>query len=112
MGGAGGGIIRVNVMDTIDLKKSAILANGMPGERYEQTPGSGGGAGGSIEIKTRNIRGCAKTTIEARGGDGSDGGGGGGSGGRMIISYLRGFTASQQPAQSHFWEGTYSLVGG
>ena len=73
-------------------------------------PGSGGGAGGSIEILTRNIRGDSK--IEARGGDGSINGGGGGSGGRMVINYLRGFSASQQPAQSHFWKGTYALTGG
>ena len=65
----------------------------MPGEKYENAPGSGGGAGGSIEILTRNIRGDSK--IEARGGDGSINGGGGGSGGRMVINYLRGFSASQ-----------------
>ena len=80
----------------MDLRNSLILANGLPGEAamtesYMNAPGSGGGAGGSIQIMTRNIMGNSK--IEARGGDGSIGGGGGGSGGRMVISFLRGYSA-------------------
>ena len=67
------------------------MANGMNGEPYDDEPGSGGGAGGSIQVMTRNIMGSAK--IEARGGDGSLGGGGGGSGGRLAINYLRGYSA-------------------
>ena len=83
----------------MDLQKSEILANGMPGEPYGNAPGSGGGSGGSIKILTRNIVGDSK--IEAKGGDGSFGGGGGGSGGRLVISYLRGYSSASQPAQSH-----------
>ena len=64
----------------------------MPGLLSGLGSASGGGAGGSIEIITKSLRGESK--IEARGGDGSEGGGGGGSGGRIVMSYLRGYSAA------------------
>jgi len=48
--------------------------------------GSGGGAGGSVQIITKNIKGNG--TIDLTGGDGSIGGGGGGSGGRFMSLLL------------------------
>ena len=63
--------------------------------------GSGGGAGGAIQLVTRNLKGTGN--FLARGGNGSSGGGGGGAGGRFVINYLRGYVASAQPEQSHFW---------
>ena len=53
---------------------------------------SGGGAGGSISIVTKNLKGDSK--VEARGGAGSEGGGGGGSGGILVVDYLRGYSSA------------------
>lgn len=108
LGGAGGGIIRLNVLNELRLSRSTITANGLSGVEGER--GSGGGAGGTIAIQTRHLKGESK--IEAAGGQGSGHGGGGGSGGRLVISYNSGFSASAQPHQSHFWRGSYSLAGG
>ena len=61
---------------------------------------------------TKSLAGDSTSMIQAKGGDGSEGGGGGGSGGRLLVSYLKGYSAASQPSQSHFWEGSYSLAGG
>ncbi len=90
-GGAGGGIIRVEVLDTINLERSEVHANGQPGSEMGLGNGSGGGSGGSISILTRNLKG--ESTIEAKGGNGSEGGGGGGSGGQLMIHFLDHYSA-------------------
>jgi hypothetical protein len=56
--------------------------------------GSGGGAGGSIQIVTKNLAG--NSLIQLSGGDGSIGGGGGGSGGRLGVNFLQAFNVSNQ----------------
>ena len=95
-GGSGGGVIRINAIQTMTLERSEILVNGTPGERLvEDDLGSGGGAGGSISIITKNLIGDSK--IQAKGGEGSAGGGGGGSGGRLSVSFIRGYSAASQP---------------
>jgi hypothetical protein len=48
--------------------------------------GSGGGAGGSVQIVTKNLEG--DSSIRLNGGNGSLGGGGGGAGGRLGINFL------------------------
>ena len=62
-GGAGGGIIRLEVLGTINLERSQVHANGLPGSKMGVGNGSGGGSGGSISILTRNLKG--ESTIEA-----------------------------------------------
>jgi len=89
-GGAGGGIIRLNVLNSTILERSRILANGHSGQLSGMGTASGGGAGGSISIVTKSLKG--DSTVEARGGAGSEGGGGGGSGGLLILNYLKGFS--------------------
>lgn len=54
--------------------------------------GSGGGAGGSVQIVTKNLEGNA--VIKLSGGNGSLGGGGGGAGGRLGIKFLQPFNVS------------------
>ena len=49
LGGSGGGIVRLLVLNELKLSNSNILANGLPGVRGEGQ-GSGGGAGGTINI--------------------------------------------------------------
>ena len=100
-GGAGGGIIRLEVLGTINLERSQVHANGLSGSKMGVGNGSGGGSGGSISILTRNLKG--ESTIEAQGGDGSEGGGGGGSGGQLTIHFLDQYSAEAQPNQSQFW---------
>lgn len=51
--------------------------------------GSGGGAGGSIQIVTHSISG--EGAISLKGGDGSVGGGGGGAGGRFVVDILESY---------------------
>lgn len=111
-GGAGGGIVRMHVLNQINMSNSQILANGGAGKQdsTEKAFGSGGGAGGTININTRSLRGSSR--IEAIGGDGSQGGGGGGAGGRLAIHYNDDYKHSAQPEQSHYWRGTYSIAGG
>ena len=67
------------------MSSSGVKANGLNGSRAKNQSGSGGGAGGTIQILSRSLKG--ESVIEAKGGDGSIGGGGGGSGGRLFINY-------------------------
>ena len=75
------------------MSNSQILANGADGQKGDAEQGSGGGAGGTISVQTRHLKG--ESTIEAKGGNGSDGGGGGGAGGRMAVHFLSGYTVSE-----------------
>lgn len=71
-------------------KRSRLLSNGADGKTdVNGTRGSGGGAGGSIQLITNSISGDA--LIEVRGGHGSQGGGGGGSGGRLVVDLLKSY---------------------
>ncbi len=63
---------------------SAQGSNGQPG--LDGKFGSGGGAGGSVQIVTKNLAGNSE--IRLSGGDGSLGGGGGGAGGRLGVNFL------------------------
>ena len=120
LGGAGGGIVRIQILNELRMSRAQILANGGNGVRGEKSTapaavlvlhfGSGGGAGGTISIMTRYLKGDAD--IKAKGGDGSSGGGGGGAGGRLAVQFLSGFSFNSQPDQSKFWRGTFSLEGG
>ena len=78
-GGAGGGIIRVEVIGSMEHSGS-IRASGNNGARGNQR-GGGGGSGGSIYIGAASLSGNGR--VEAKGGNGgadrySGGGGGGG----------------------------------
>ena len=55
-GGSGGGIIWLTATKHIELTKSSLNADGKWGklESYKEK-GSGGGAGGSIQITTQNL---------------------------------------------------------
>ena len=76
-GGAGGGAIRLNILDTLTLNGS-ISANG-----YSTLLGDGGaGSGGSIYITTINLAGTGQ--ISANGGANAVTGGGGG---RIAVYY-------------------------
>jgi len=73
--------------------------------------GSGGGAGGSVQVVTRSILGNG--IVNLRGGDGSSGGGGGGSGGRLVTNLLQNFNASSMMDTRNLkWQGTIDLNGG
>ena len=54
--------------------------------------GSGGGAGGSVQIVTKYLIG--DSLIDLSGGQGSTGGGGGGSGGRLATNFLQNFNST------------------
>ena len=89
-GGNGGGVIWMNVTDTIDVD-GLVSANG------EDAPssGSGGGSGGSIWMYCKRITGYGK--ISANGGSGSRDAtapGGGGSGGRVAIYFQENETST------------------
>ena len=89
-GGNGGGVIWMNVTDTIDID-GLVSANG------EDAPnsGSGGGSGGSIWMYCKKISGYGK--ISANGGQGSfyaGAPGGGGSGGRIAIYFQENETST------------------
>lgn len=71
--------------------------------------GSGGGAGGSVQIVTKNIAGDA--IIDLEGGEGSSFGGGGGAGGRFISHLLQNFNSSNHNQSLH-WNGTINMDGG
>jgi hypothetical protein len=71
--------------------------------------GAGGGAGGSIQIITKNLRGDGKLSL--KGGNGHNGGGGG-SGGRAVVNYLSSYIKESYPEQSYFWDGQIDLEGG
>lgn len=96
---------------TIGIKNATVSADGKWGtvDNYDQY-GAGGGAGGSIQMTTKNLRGDG--TISTRGGAGSSNGGGGGAGGRLVMNYLKSYLSSSQPEQSYFWHGTSDIAGG
>ncbi len=84
-GGSGGGALRIQVDDTLNLN-GEITANGEDSYFYSQWgyPASGGGgAGGSIYVETAALKGNGR--FSADGGKGA--GGGGGGGGRVAIYY-------------------------
>lgn len=109
LGGSGGGIIWLSASETISLNYSMLTVRGQHG-KASQHYGSGGGAGGSIQIITRNIAGDAM--LDLSGGDGSTNGGGGGSGGRFVSHLLHHFNATSINEQSLRWNGTVQLDGG
>lgn len=86
-GGRGAGAIklRVNGHSTID---GVISANGQPGCDWSSR--DGGGAGGSINLILKVLKGGG--SISARGGNSSGVDGGGGSGGRVAVYYLSDFS--------------------
>lgn len=92
LAGDGGGIIWLVATDMINATDTLITVKGGKGQAYKKRLGSGGGAGGSIHVITRDIAGNAQ--IDASGGDGSDWGGGGGSGGRLVAHLLRHFNST------------------
>ncbi|MCS6972348.1 MAG: hypothetical protein NZL89_04915 [Leptospiraceae bacterium] len=86
MGGAGGGLIVLNISGTLHLSGiisanggNASLGSGCGVNR------SGGGAGGSINIRAATLAG-AGGIVSAQGGNGA-GAGGGGGGGRIAIRF-------------------------
>lgn len=93
------------------ITNSSLEADGGAGQNlnYEQS-GAGGGAGGSIQITTLNLRGDGFMT--ARGGQGSQGGGGGGGGGRVVMDYVKHYYATAQPDQSGSWKGDFNIDAG
>jgi hypothetical protein len=92
-GGRGGGILWINVTDTIQLD-GEITSNGGDAE----APYSGGGSGGAIWLHCRTIKGTGNMT--AHGGNGffhvdlhgiavhPNRGGGGGAGGRIALYFV------------------------
>ena len=97
-GGAGGGIIWLSTTGTINLEKSTLSANGFNGTTDTFLPsnrGSGGGAGGSVQLVMRGLKGNGAVSV--KGGSGSVRGGGGGSGGRVVVHFLRAFMKSSYP---------------
>ncbi len=93
LGGSGGGIIWLTTPAGIQLYDSYLLANGADGKPDNATKtGSGGGAGGSIQLISNSISGNGR--LETTGGDGSLGGGGGGSGGRLVSHFLQSYKFS------------------
>ena len=113
MGGSGGGLIWLTASQTLTLNNTELTVRG--GDGFEPSEkgqlGSGGGAGGSIQIVTNNIVGN-NTLLDLSGGHGSVGGGGGGSGGRFANYFLSGYNQSHATQQSHGWNGTILLEGG
>lgn len=66
------------------MNASKLLSNGGDGvANSSEQVGSGGGAGGSVQLITNTISGDGR--IEVAGGAGSLFGGGGGSGGRLVV---------------------------
>ena len=70
-GGDGGGIVWLTTPNTTHMYNSSVEANGLWGtvSNYDQY-GSGGGAGGSIQLSTLNLRGN-HSMLSAKGGKGS-----------------------------------------
>lgn len=110
-GGNGGGIIWLVASGEVELNDTLVTVKGGNGKSFfHKKLGAGGGAGGSINIVTKNIAGNA--IIDASGGDGSDFGGGGGSGGRIIANLLQNWNATNANLQSLRWSGSVNLSGG
>ncbi len=98
-GGTGGGIVLIRARS---LEGSGtVSANGTSAPGIGNDGGCGGGAGGSVSVRV-SAGGClsSKTTLEARGGDGSQinasqhGPGGGGGGGRLLLQGISGCLAT------------------
>ena len=110
-GGSGGGIVWLSATDTVELVNSKVDVSGQPGSSNQnQAIGSGGGAGGSVQITTKSIVGNGE--FDLRGGNGGTGGGGGGSGGRFVNYFTSYFNQSHSSAQSGNWSGSLTLKGG
>lgn len=110
LGGNGGGIIWISSTDTATFNSTNITVKGQSGKPAQGRYGSGGGAGGSIQIITKNIAGDA--ALDLSGGHGSIFGGGGGAGGRFVSHLIQNFNATNFEEQSLRWNGTISLNGG
>lgn len=82
-GGAGGGLVKLNVGGTFTLSGS-VTANG--GNGQSATGDGGGGAGGSINITAQTIAGSGGQLSTAGGGN-SNVSGGAGAGGRIALRY-------------------------
>jgi hypothetical protein len=92
-GGAGGGVVRINVGGTL-LLQGKLSADGLAGPAV----GSGGGAGGTINLLATTLFGAG--LISANGGSGN-GYGGGGGGGRILVG-----------ASTNNFTGTLTAFGG
>jgi len=89
-GGAGGGVIRLDVSGLF-TQDGIIRANGTDGGTTGGGAAAGGGGGGFIFVRAPNVAGSG--TFEARGGNGGAGStasGGGGGGGRIIFVHCGG----------------------
>jgi hypothetical protein len=64
-GGAGGGIIWLSTTGTINLEKSTLSANGKNGttDTFTNARGSGGGAGGSVQLTMKGLKGDGVVSI-------------------------------------------------
>lgn len=85
IGGSGGGIIYINVSNTLTLN-GTIKCDGAKAPNGSSPYCGGGGAGGTIKINTATFAGTG--TIQANGGENYAAGyyGGGGSGGRIAVT--------------------------
>jgi len=86
-GGAGGGVIKINISNTLDFN-GIIKSDGIAPTLGHNDYAAAGGAGGSIWILAENILGNG--TLQSLGGKGRDQNyaeGGGGSGGRIAVHY-------------------------
>jgi hypothetical protein len=107
-GGKGGGLISLTIQNSLQLD-GRISANGVTGPGFN----SGGGAGGSIQLRVGTISGAG--TISANGGAANDSGGGGGGGGRIAVTYVTnllsgGITAFGGAGANYGGAGTVYLI--
>lgn len=91
LGGNGGGVVFINTATLTPGSGGAILANGTAGDFSVQDGAGGGGAGGTILVRTASSS-VSGLTLQAIGGNGGDsefpdnhGPGGGGGGGAIYI---------------------------
>lgn len=84
LGGAGGGVIWLNVTDTIRIDGD-VSANGVKGGDSN----SGGGSGGSIWIHSYSIKGTGNISVNGGAGGSLSGGG---AGGRIALYFVRNTT--------------------
>jgi len=92
LGGAGGGLIWLDVPTGIVYVAGSLTADG---EDYFSTH-AGGGSGGGIYVNCRRIEGTSSGLIRARGGAGNASGASGG-GGRLAVIYNTGAQAGYNP---------------
>lgn len=93
------------------IYSSNIETRGAPGKQiHHGMSGSGGGAGGSIQVLTNSIKGDG--VFDTSGGDGSHGGGGGGAGGRLVVHFLHNYNANDKFVNSYDWHGKLLQQGG